>query len=67
MRILKISTDFRDMERLNIAGMGFIYLYELILCDSSCLFSELLYVHNVDMGTCDLHELILCVSEGVLS
>ena len=24
-------------------------------------------IHLVDMGTLDLHELILCVSEGVLS
>ena len=38
----------------------------LILCVSEGFLSELLCIHNVGMGTFDLHGLILCVSEGFL-
>ena len=34
---------------------------------SEGVLSELLCIHNVGMGTFDLHGLILCVSVGFLS
>ena len=41
---------------------------EPILCASEAVFSKLLCNHSVGVGmeTFDLHELILCVSEGLI-
>ena len=41
-------------------------LHVLILCVSEGFHSELLCIHNVGMGSFDLHGLILSDSEGLL-
>ena len=43
------------------------FMNYFFLCVSEDFLSELLCIYTVGMGTFDLHGLILCVSEGLLS
>ena len=48
-----------DIETFDLNGLN--------LCESAYFLSKLLCIRIVDMGTLDLHALILCVSGGCLS
>ena len=50
---------------MTIFTSAYFDFHALILCVSEGFLSELLCTHIVDMGTFDLHELILYVFEDV--